>query len=237
MNAPRTLRELLEEASGYGELSTRQLEMKVDAAREKGWLRSRLNRATIAQILNGSYKSRPTDDTIRAIAYLAGVTDEVAFTAAGRRTPGRPFSDDLPDGVDDLTPKEREAAVYMLRVLVQQRRELNHHEDQDTTHSQSVTPADGEARPSGTPMKGADVAWLEDHRAPDVDDMLDRVTAEARRQNAADEEGRDEPLPYDPEQLHAARDLPGPSQGELRRRPGKDAGEDNQDPGDDWEGV
>lgn len=141
MNAPRTLRELLEEASGHGELSTRQLEMKVDAARENGRLRSRLNRATIAQILNGSYKSRPTDDTIRAIAYLAGVDDEVAFTAAGRRTPGRPFAEDLPDGVDDLTPKEREAAVYMLRVLVQQRRELNHHEDQDQTRTAGATPA------------------------------------------------------------------------------------------------
>lgn len=152
MNAPRTLRELLLEASEHGGLSTRQLEMKVDAAREKGRLSSRLNRVTISNILNGSYKSRPTDDTIRAIAYLAGVTDEVAFTAAGRRAPGRPFAEDLPDGVDDLTPKEREAAVYMLRVLVQQRRELNHHEDQDTQDPPSNPPADGEARTSGAPM-------------------------------------------------------------------------------------
>lgn len=159
MNAPRTLRELLLEASEHGELSTRQLEMKVDSAIERGLLRSRLNRVTIAKIINGSYKSRPTDDTIRAIAYLAGVADEVAFTAAGRRTPGRPFAEDLPDGVDDLTPKEREAAVYMLRVLVQQRRELNHHEDQDTQDPPSDTPADGEARPGGAPMKptGGDV--------------------------------------------------------------------------------
>ena len=152
MNAPRTLRELLEEASGHGDLSTRQLEMKVDTAIERGVLRARLNRVTIAKIMNGSYKSRPTDDTIRAIAYLAGVDDEVAFTAAGRRTPGRPFAEDLPDGVDDLTPKEREAAVYMLRVLVQQRRELNHHEDQSTQNTPHDPPADGEARPSRTPM-------------------------------------------------------------------------------------
>lgn len=52
--------------------------------------------------------------------------------------------------------------------------------------------------------------YLDDHRAPEVDDMLDRVTAEARRQDEADGD-RDEPLPYDPEQLHAARGLPGPS--------------------------
>jgi hypothetical protein len=231
VNAPRTLRELLEEASGYGELSTRQLEMKVDAAREKGLLPSRLSRATIAQILNGSYKSRASDDTIRAIAYLAGVNDEVAFTAAGRRTPGRPFAEDLPDGVDDLTPKEREAAVYMLRVLVQQRRELNHHEDQDTQDPQGDPPADGEVGTRRAPMKNADVAWLDDRRAPDVDEMLEKVAAEAERQ---DEGG--EPLPYDPADLHAARDIDGPSQGELRRRPGRDAGEENQEP-DEWDGA
>lgn len=235
MNAPRTLRELLEEASGYGELSTRQLEMKVDAAREKGLLPSRLSRATIAQILNGSYKSRASDDTIRAIAYLAGVNDEVAFTAAGRRTPGRPFAEDLPDGVDDLTPKEREAAVYMLRVLVQQRRELNQNEDQDTQDPQGDPPADGEAGTRGAPMKGADIAYLDDRRAPDVDDMLDRVAAEARRQEEAEQES-EEPLPFDPTAVHAARDIDEPTQGELRRRPGKDAGEENQEP-NDWEGA
>ena len=202
--------------------------MKVDTAIERGLLRSRLNRVTIAKIINGSYKSRPTDDTIRAIAYLAGVTDEVAFTAAGRRTPGRPFAEDLPDGVDDLTPKEREAAVYMLRVLVQQRRELNHHEDQSTTRTPHDPPTDGEARPGGTPMKDADIAWLDDRRAPDVDDMLDRVTAEARRQDEAERE-RDEPLPYDPEQLHAARHIDGPSRGEHLHRQVEQAGEESQD--------
>lgn len=77
--------------------------------------------------------------------------------------------------------------------------------------------------------------YLDEYRPPNVDDLLDRVTAEAHRQSEADDE-RDEPLPYDPEQLHAARDLYGPSQGELRRRPGKDAGEENQDSSDNWEG-
>ena len=81
-------------------------------------------------------------------------------------------------------------------------------------------------------MKGADIAWLEDHRAPDVDDMLDRVTVEAERRD--EEEG---PLPFEPHELQAARDIDGPTQGELRRRPGKDAGEENQEPGDDWDGA
>lgn len=76
------------------------------------------------------------------------------------------------------------------------------------------------------------IAWLDDHRAPDVDDMLDRVTAEAQRQDEAE---HDAPLPYEPE-LHAARDLPGMTDGERRRLPGKDAGEENQDPSNEWGG-
>lgn len=60
------------------------------------------------------------------------------------------------------------------------------------------------------------VTYLDDRRLPDVDDMLDRVTAEAKRR---DEEGGEleEPLPYDPEQLHAARDIDGPSRGQWLR--------------------
>lgn len=109
-------------------------------------------------------------------------------------------------------------------------------EDEDETNTPSDPPADGEAGTRGAPMKGADIAYLDDRRAPDVDDMLERVTAEARRQEEAEQEP-EEPLPFDPTAVHAARDIDGPTQGELRRRPGKDAGEENQDPGGDWEGV
>lgn len=72
------------------------------------------------------------------------------------------------------------------------------------------------------------VVHLDDHRAPDVDDMLDRVTEEAHRQDEAEQE-LEEPLPYEPEQLHAARDLPGPSKGELLHRRMEEAGEESQD--------
>lgn len=71
-------------------------------------------------------------------------------------------------------------------------------------------------------------ARLADHRAPDVDRMLDRVQDEARRRDE-----QDEPLPYEP----ADRDIDGPTDGERRRQPGKDAGEEKQDPGDGWEGA
>ena len=228
MNGSRTLRDLLVEASGHGELSTRQLEMKVDAAREKGYLKSRLNRVTIANIMNGSYKSRPTDDTIRAIAYLAGVDDTVAFTAAGRRSPGRPFADDLPDGVDDLTPKEREAAVYILRTLVNQRRELNRLEDQ-SEHESTSPLADGETRPHGAPMIRAVPNTEPNEELPSTAGNLDDPSGSAQRADPIELlPDTDEPLPYEPPALHAARDIAGPTEGELRRRdqePGAEAGD------------
>lgn len=99
----------------------------------------------------------------------------------------------------------------MLLALLREMKGAND-EDQGTQDTQSDSPADGEAGTRRAPMK---VTHLDDHRAPDVDDMLDRVH----------------------DDVHAARDLPGMTDGERRRQPGKDAGEENQDPGDDWEGA
>ena len=84
-----------------------------------------LNRTTASQIVKGTYKGEPSIGTIRAIGWLAGVDDETAFAAAGRRPPGPPFADDLPPGVDDLTDNERRAVIEILRALVAQRREIN----------------------------------------------------------------------------------------------------------------
>ncbi len=74
---------------------------------------------TINAIRNGTYKSEPSSDTIRAIAWLAGVSEATAFALAGRPAPGVPFKDELPDGVDQLSPKRRRIAVEMLRALIE----------------------------------------------------------------------------------------------------------------------
>ena len=113
-----TLQALLRKAASDRDLSGRAL---ADLANSNGW---KLTHGTINAIRNGSYKSDPSEDTIRAIAWLAGVSERVAFAAAGRRQPGPPFADELPPGVDDLSPKERKAAIEMLRVLVAQRQEI-----------------------------------------------------------------------------------------------------------------
>lgn len=73
---------------------------------------------TINHIRAGTYKPHPRKDTLHAIAQLAGVPIEVAYEAAQLPTPGPPFAEQLPDGVDYLTPAEREAVIGLLRVLV-----------------------------------------------------------------------------------------------------------------------
>ncbi|NVC23363.1 hypothetical protein E7Z53_07890 [Kocuria salina] len=73
---------------------------------------------TINHLKAGTYKSRPSDMTIRALGWLAGVSEEAAFTAAGRPAPGPPLADELPDGVNNLSPKARQAVIDLLRVLV-----------------------------------------------------------------------------------------------------------------------
>ena len=108
-----TLRELIEQAVTKRDASVRRL---TQLAQDKGY---KVNHTTIGQLRNGSYKyDAPSTDTIRAIAYLAGVDESVAFTAAGQPVPGPPLADELPPGADNLSPKSRKAVVDMVRVLV-----------------------------------------------------------------------------------------------------------------------
>lgn len=176
-------------------------------------------------------------DAIQALAAGLGISPldiaDAALASMGIHRTNASQTD-----VESAIRRDPILAESQRRMLLALLREMkgNPDEDQDTQDSQGDPPADGETGTRRAPMKGADIAWLEDHRAPDVDDMIDRVTAEARRQEEAEQES-EEPLPFDPTAVHAARDIDGPSQGELRRRPGKNAGEENQEPGDDWEGA
>lgn len=140
VNAP-TLRDLLQRgidrrAAQLLPIDYRALE---NAVREEERVRPRglsLNRTTISQILKGNYRGEASDGTIRAIGWLAGVADKVAFTAAGHQPQGLPFASELPQGVDDLTAPERRAALDMLRVLVAQRQEINRNE-----HAEDLDPS------------------------------------------------------------------------------------------------
>lgn len=147
MNAT-SLRDLLQQAvdqrnAERRDASFRALQEAVEAeesARPRGLS---LNRTTASQIIRGTYKGEPSDGTIRAIGWLAGVGDEDAFAAAGRRSPGLPFAEELPPGVDDLSPKERRAAIEMLRTLVAQRREINRYVDSSSGPKEPTAPGEG----------------------------------------------------------------------------------------------
>lgn len=74
---------------------------------------------TINHIRAHTYKPKPRKATLEALAKLAGVPLAVAYDAADLPAPGPPFAEQLPDGVDYLTPTEREAVIGILRVLVE----------------------------------------------------------------------------------------------------------------------
>lgn len=139
---PHTLRALLELAFTKRQVSGRKL---AEMAQQQGFA---LVSTTVNQIRSGAYKSQPTDDTIKAIAWLAGVSERAAYEAAGRRMPGKPFAEDLPPGVDNLGPKERKAAVEILRALVAQQERIDELEDDKAEDS---TPGNPGLRLAGEP--------------------------------------------------------------------------------------
>ncbi len=76
---------------------------------------------TINHIRAGTYKPKPRPDTLKAIARLAGVTLAEAYTAADLPAPGPPFTEEIAavEGIDYLTPDERDVIIHMCRVLAE----------------------------------------------------------------------------------------------------------------------
>lgn len=112
MNQPQSLRDLVELAIQYRDTSGLGLSQ---LAASNGY---RVTTTTINAIRQGVYKSTPRESTLRALAWLAGVDASVAFTAAGQPAPGPPFAEELPPGVDNLSPKSRKIMIDLARVLV-----------------------------------------------------------------------------------------------------------------------
>jgi len=107
-----SLPELIDLAVSKHKTSVRQMSF---VAQKNGY---RVTATTLNQIRNGSYKSKPSKETLVSIAWLAGVDEALVFAAAGQPVPGPPLADELPPGADLLSPKSRKAVVDMVRVLV-----------------------------------------------------------------------------------------------------------------------
>jgi hypothetical protein len=112
VNEPQTLRDLVQHALATRGGSGRSLAAAAERAGHK------VTHTTVNQLAAGTYRFKPSAETIRAIAWLAGVPEDAAFAAAGVPVPGPPFADELPPGVDNLSPRSRRAAIEILRALV-----------------------------------------------------------------------------------------------------------------------
>ncbi|VFA94734.1 Uncharacterised protein [Nocardia farcinica] len=91
----------------------------------------RVKHQTFQELKSGPPRSWPkSTETIRGIAQALGLSERAVVLAFARSLGvdvegASLFAQQLPPGVDDLTPEERRAAIEMLRVLVAQRKAIN----------------------------------------------------------------------------------------------------------------
>src|SRR5882757_1511267 len=122
MEGEKTLRDLIDRA--FVRHHARYATDLANLARANDF---KINRTTINEIRNGTYSARPGKPVLEALAWLAGVSLDAAYLAADLPAPGPPFAAELPDDVDRLDRKERDAVLHVVRVL------LEHHRSKDAT--------------------------------------------------------------------------------------------------------
>lgn len=83
-----------------------------------------VSHATLNRLRQGTYASRPSDASIRAIAYLAEVPEIVAFAAAGVRAP---MADryEPPSEAQRMTTPQRKALDQLLRAFLGDQARVN----------------------------------------------------------------------------------------------------------------
>lgn len=190
MKQPQTLIELAELAVTKRQASGRRL---AELAQNEGFA---LASTTFNHIRAGRYKSTPTDETIRAIGWLAGVSDEVAFAAAGQKAPGLPLADELPPGADNLSAKARKTIIDLTRVLIEYEAGSN---EQDQQPNKSIEPlrAVAPTSNSGTGQKtGPDDSIIEFHGAeaekypaPPIEQLAAHPKVKTRREQLDEQTG------------------------------------------------
>lgn len=77
---------------------------------------------TIDSILAGTYTRKPSIKTLKALAYLADIPEAQVFEIAGMRAPSVSVAEQLPEGVDELGPDERQMLIEIARGLIRQTR-------------------------------------------------------------------------------------------------------------------
>jgi len=169
VNETETLRGLVQRALKERAVSGRTLAMQAERAGHH------VTHTTLNHLAAGTYRFQPSPETIRAVAWAAKVSDEVAFAAAGVPMPGPPFAEELPPGVDYLSQPSRKAAVEILRALVRAEK---------AGEGDAEQPAAMTAEPDGS--------------APTIDELTARrLRAEKRADEAVEhpEEHAAQPMP------------------------------------------
>ena len=182
---------------------------------------------TIDSILAGTYTRKPSIKTLKALAYLADIPEAQVFEIAGMRAPSVSVAEQLPEGVDELGPEERQLLIDIARGLIRQTRreqkllvalrqaqESVHDErDAEDYEQEPRTEARGQEPTQPTPMSRAGVS-------PAHED--------------ASAEGVERNVPMPDEYALAASDEA--SEGRALREQQDDAAEGSQDPSE-WDGV
>lgn len=115
---PLTLRDIALKASDrFGGVRGRALGREAERAGVK------IVYTTIDKIIAGTYRSKPTDTTLQALATLSQVPLEDVYLAAERPLPQARLAEQLPAGSDLLTPSQREAVIVLVRQFIKANRE------------------------------------------------------------------------------------------------------------------
>lgn len=141
----KTLKDLLEQAKVDRGVTSGRALADLTQGRE-----SSIDRTQVNSILAGTYKSELRPSTIRAIAWLAGVSEAEAFAAAEQPVPGPPFAKELPPHADYLTPNQRHAVITVIRAMLSSAEQEGGGEHGD--RSAPTTRAGERARDNVTPL-------------------------------------------------------------------------------------
>lgn len=90
--------------------------------RETEALGHKVAHTTTNAILNGTYRHKPTADTLASYSRVAdryGIDGVRVFDAAGQPQRAGEFAQQLPDDVDDLDPRSRAFVLEMIRYLLE----------------------------------------------------------------------------------------------------------------------
>lgn len=188
-NDPQTLQEVAQTAADLHEGSAgRYME---ELARRAGL---NLSRTTFDKMLRGNYRSRPSRETVRALAYVAQLPEVLVAEVAGLPRLGGDLAEQLPPGHETLTAEQQSAVIAVVRQYVKANQALADarratEEVGDRAGSAPKTQAGDTPAPQTTRHTAAAArrrAELEDRLAPDVPDVTRLAARGGRGQSQAE---------------------------------------------------